>query len=301
MASRVLAIAPEALPGLDARLQLGAVSLEGDLDAAIEAAVKAPVRSSGGTAVIPISGPISPKTDMFTLFFGGTGLDRLRANLRAALADDAVKSIVLDIDSPGGDVSGIDEMAAEIHAARDRKPITALANHWMASAAYYLGSQASEVAVAPTGMAGSIGVIQIHADYSRAFEESGVSLTLITAGKYKGEGNGYAPLSEEARAHMQESVDDYYAMFVDAVARGRGVAPSAVRSGFGEGRMLTAKRAVSAGLADRIATLDQVLARHSGSSSGARAEAEPIPITTEHGSDHQELSTEALYALARTR
>ena len=301
MASRVLAIAPEALPQLEARLRLGAFTVEGDLDAAIEAAVKAPVRSSGGTAVIPISGPISPKTDFFTLFFGGTGLDRLRANLRAAMADDSVRSIVLDVDSPGGDVSGVDEMASEILSMRDRKPITAVANHWMASAAYYLGSQASEVVVSPTGMAGSIGVIMVHADLSRAYDQMGITPTVITAGKYKGEGNPYAPLSESDREHMQESVNDYYSMFVDAVARGRDATASAVRSGYGEGRMLTAKRAVSAGLADRVATLEAVLARHAGGSPGARADVDTTPITTEHDSDHQPMSTEALYALARTR
>jgi ClpP class serine protease len=98
----------------------------------------------------------------------------------------------------------------------------------------------------------------------------GVKTTLISAGKYKTEGNPYEPLSDEARAAMQAMVDDYYGMFTRAVAKGRGVSVDAVRNGFGEGRMVSASQAVKNGMADRVATLDQVLASHGVSRSGNR-------------------------------
>jgi ClpP class serine protease len=108
---------------------------------------------------------------------------------------------------------------------------------------------------------GSIGVWQAHFDYSKALEEEGVKPTLISAGKFKVEGNPYEPLDEQAQTFMQSRVDDYYNAFIEAVALGRGVSENVVRSGMGEGRVLGADAALAAGMVDGIATFDDVLAR----------------------------------------
>jgi ClpP class serine protease len=139
--------------------------------------------------------------------------------------------------------------------------MVAVANTQASSAAYWLGSQAHEVVVSPSGEIGSIGVYQVHRDASKAFEGAGIRHTLVKAGKFKTEGNPYEPLGDEARDAAQQAVNDYYGMFVSDVARGRGVAAEDVTDGYGEGRQLTAKRAVKAGLADRVATLGQTVSR----------------------------------------
>lgn len=225
------------------------------------AASRPQARRDGAVAVIPIRGTISRRAGLLTDASGGTSTDSITSALRAAVSDSGVKAIVLDIDSPGGAVQGVPELAAEILAARESKWVSAVANDMAASAAYWLASSCSEVVVTPSGEVGSIGVYCAHSDYSAAYEAAGVRNTLIRAGKYKVEANPWEPLTDEARAAIQATVDDYYGMFVAAVAKGRGTTPAAVRGGYGEGRMLTAKAAVADGLADRIATLDDVMQR----------------------------------------
>ena len=144
---------------------------------------------------------------------------------------------------------------------RESKPIIAQVDPMAASAAYWLAAAASEVVITPSGQAGSIGVYAVHTDVSKLNETLGVAYTYVSAGKHKVELNPDEALSAEARAHMQETVDAYYGQFVSAVAKGRGVPVADVRNGFGEGRMVTAKEAVRLGLADRVATFDETLAR----------------------------------------
>ena len=219
------------------------------------------VAAGGGVMVIPVVGTITPRADLMSEWSGGTTTRGVALALRQALADPEVGSIVLDIDSPGGNVYGVEEVAAEIYSARNSKPIVAVANSLMASAAYWIGAAASEVWVAPSGEAGSIGVLAAHEDVSAALEAQGVRVNLISAGKYKVEGNPYEPLGDEARGAIQKRVDEYYAAFTTAVARYRGATPEAVRDGFGEGRVVGAREAVKVGLADRVGTLDQAVAR----------------------------------------
>jgi signal peptide peptidase SppA len=220
-----------------------------------------PARPAGAVAVLPIYGVISQRADLMTESSGGTSTEALTRGLRLAMADPEVGGIVLDVDSPGGSVFGIEELASEIAAANRQKPIVAVANSQAASAAYWLASAAGELSVTPSGEVGSIGVIAAHQDESGMQARLGVTTTLITAGKYKGEGNPYEPLGDEARAALQARVDDYYQAFTRAVAKGRRVTVEDVRTGFGEGRMLGAHAAVIQGMADRVETLDQAVAR----------------------------------------
>ena len=213
-----------------------------------------------GVAVIPVYGTITQRASMFSEFSGGTSCEQISNALDAALADPSVGSIVLDVDSPGGTVTGVPELGAKLLAARGQKPIIAVANSMAASAAYWIASAADKIVVTPSGDVGSVGVYTTHQDVSQALDKEGVKVTFVKAGKYKTDGNPYEPLSASAEADMQHGVDAYYDLFVKAVAEGRGVTVDKVLSDFGQGRMLMAQDAVAAGMADEVATLEQVLA-----------------------------------------
>ena len=217
--------------------------------------------SGGGIAVLPLYGIVTQRGNMVDDVSGpGTASTQQFSNmLRAALQDETVSQILIDIDSPGGSVYGVAELADEIVSARAKKPVVAIANSLAASAAYWIGCSASEFYVTPGGEVGSIGVWQAHQDYSKAMDEAGVKTTLISAGKFKVEGNPYAPLDEEAQGFMQSRVDDYYAAFTKAVAKGRGVPISQVRDGMGQGRVLGADAALASSMVDGIATFDDVV------------------------------------------
>lgn len=216
---------------------------------------------SDNIGIIPISGMIGHRANLVRDVSSGVGTstELVSRDFKRMLNDQSVGAIVLDVDSPGGSIMGVAELASEIFAARGRKPIVASVNALAASAAYFIASAADEIVITPTGMAGSIGVFSAHDDISAMMEMKGVKTELIFAGKFKVEGNPFEPLTAEARAATQLVVDQYYSQFVSAVAKHRGTTSSKVRNGFGEGRALTAQDSIEAGIADRIATMDQVL------------------------------------------
>ena len=218
-------------------------------------------RAAGGIAVLPVFGVIAQRMNMMAEISGGTSTEQLSARFRDLMADPAVGSIVLNVDSPGGSVFGVPELAAEIRAARGDKPIVALANARAASAAYWLASAADEIVVTPSGEVGSIGVFTVHSDQSALEEKAGIKTTVISAGEHKTEGNPHEALSDDARAYIQARVDSYYSMFVDDVAAGRGIPSVAVRDGFGQGRMTGAADAAETDMADSVETLDELLVR----------------------------------------
>ena len=218
---------------------------------------QSPQQQGAGTAVIPLQGIMTQKP-WWATDYGGTTL--VAALVQAAASDDAVGKIVLDIDSPGGDVQGVPELAEVVRAAQAVKPVTAVVNPLAASAAYWVASQAGEIVMTPSGEAGSIGVFAMHAEFSRMYEEAGVAVNIIRTPEAKADINSVEPLSDAARAYLQSEVARWYGMFVEAVAKGRGVSAADVRGGFGQGRVVGGRNAVRAGLVDRIATLEQVLA-----------------------------------------
>ena len=219
--------------------------------------------TDSGIAVLPLYGVVTQRGNMVDDISGpgSSSTQQFTSVLRQMLADDTVGQILIDIDSPGGSVYGVSELASEIIKARAQKPVIAVANSLAASAAYWIGCSASEFYVTPGGEVGSIGVWQAHFDYSKALEEDGVKPTLISAGKFKVEGNPYVPLDEQAQAFMQSRVDDYYNAFVEAVAIGRGVSINDVKTGMGEGRVLGADAAMAQNMVDGIVTFDDVLAK----------------------------------------
>lgn len=260
------------LPADHGRGAAGAICSVHEVDAAKFGAAGT---SAGAVAVIPIYGVISQRQSLLDdTSSSGAGLDRFLARFNEQVANPAVGTIVLDINSPGGSVAGVPEAAAEIYMARSTKRIVAVANSLAASAAYWLAAAANEIVITPSGQVGSIGVFSVHQDLSKQLDEDGVKVTLISAGKYKTEGNPFGPLDEEALAAIQSTVDAYYSQFVADVASGRGVKAGDVRNGYGQGRTFTAQDAVAAKLADRIDTLDGVLNKLLGRKVGASISAE---------------------------
>jgi signal peptide peptidase SppA len=215
----------------------------------------------GAVAVIPIFGVIGHRMDLFSEMSGGTSTLGISKAFRQALADPEIGSIVLEVDSPGGAVSGVAELAEEVFAARGQKPVVAVANTLAASAAYWIATQADELVVSPSGEVGSIGVFALLENWQGFFEREGIQHTLVRNGENKAEINDFSAPTPEALAHLQAQVDEVGAVFIKAVARGRNVATSMVRGEFGQGRTFLAKQAVKLGMADRIGTLDEAVAR----------------------------------------
>jgi signal peptide peptidase SppA len=211
--------------------------------------------------VIPIYGVIMPRANLMTEYSGGATVAGIRTAFREALADESVGSILFDVDSPGGYTDGIEELASEIREARGRKPMLAIANYSMASAALYLGAQADEVSASPSAQVGWIGTVMVHQEASRALEEEGITTTIFRNPPGKFGGNQYEPLSEKARDDLQGVIDELSSQFHSAVATARGVPVGKVRSDFGQGGGMSAAKAKAAGLIDRVETFDQALTR----------------------------------------
>lgn len=225
--------------------------------------------SQGGrVAVIPVNGVIAHHAGFEMQISGGSSTVGLGQAFDAALNDPNVSAIVFDVDSPGGTVEGVAELFEKIYSARGKKPIKAVCNANMHSAAYWgIGAPSDEIIITPSGSIGNIGVMTVMTSYAEAEKKDGIERRLVKAGKFKGEGAPFGPISDEAEAARQKEVDDVYgasgakpATFVGDVARGRKVKADDVRAGYGEGRSVRAREAVKIGLADRIATLEAVLA-----------------------------------------
>jgi len=210
-------------------------------------------------AVLPLYGTIMPRGNVMTDISGGTSAELFGKQFMSLVDDPDISAIVLDVDSPGGQATGIDELSKMIFEARGAKPVVAVANYTMASAAYWIGSAVDELVAAPSAQVGSIGVFTVHQDISAALDKQGIKTTLIKAGKYKAESSEYQPLTDEAKANIQANVDDVYLQFVGSVARNRNTDAATVGEDFGQGRVVSAKQAVKSGMADRVATLDDVI------------------------------------------
>lgn len=278
------AIVPEKLEAicavLEVRANAGHLSPEA-IKAAVADRRRANLSLGGAVAVIPMSGVIAPRMNVMTEMSGGCSAEQLTEQIRSAVENPQVSAIVLDVDSPGGQVAGIPELAAKIRGWRDQKPIIAVANHLMASAAYWLASAASEVVAAPSAEVGSIGVFTIHTDVSRADAAAGIQRTLIKAGLFKGEDLPFFGLSDAAKQHLQAKVDEYMTMFAGDVAQNRRTTTAKVMAGYGQGQLLLADSALAAGLVDRIATLEEVIDELSGSTtSSASVRTRPVAASS---------------------
>lgn len=227
--------------------------------AAINTAREERLGQRQGVAVIGLHGTITHRPSLFSS--GALSAQEFMHAFQSAVNDELIASIVLDVDSPGGSVFGTQEAADLVYAARGSKPITAIANAEAHSAAYHIASQADELVVIPSGMAGSIGVIMAHVDDSQAMEKDGYQVEYISSGDHKAEG-WQSIMTDEYRQHLQELADSYYEPFVANVARGRGVNVDTVLEQFGQGRSFGAQQLLQRGMVDRIATFNEVLSEH---------------------------------------
>lgn len=218
-------------------------------------------RLVGDVAVIDVCGPIVYKGGWASYYYGACAIADLQVKFRMALADPAVKTILFRFDSPGGEVTMVPEFADEIFAARGQKPIVAVADTLVASAAYWLGAQVETIYASVSARLGSIGVYTEHVDMSGLLAKNGIAITLIAYGAHKTDGHPYAPLPEDVRARIQARVDEVGAEFDAAVARGRKVSKKDVADSFGQGEVFRGKQAIALGMADKLGTFSQVLAR----------------------------------------
>jgi signal peptide peptidase SppA len=234
-------------------------------------------QKAGAVAVLPLRGVLSHRLGGMTEMSGGMSTERFATMFRQAMADESVRAILIDVDTPGGTIAGVTELAAELFEAKGRgtKPVVAHVNALAASAGYWIASNADEIVSTPSGEVGAIGIIAAHEDSSKAEEQLGITRTVISAGKYKAE--GFGPLTDDAKAALQMRVDEAYATMVKDIARGRRVTQAAVRGGFGEGRLVSAKEALKFGMIDRIDTREGTLARLVGRKAAAGMRAE-VPV-----------------------
>lgn len=213
----------------------------------------------GGVAVLTIAGVISNKANMFTRVSGGASAQLLQQQIDSMRADPTVRAVVLDIDSPGGNVLGIPALAESIRALAAEKPTVSCCTGTMASAAYWIGSASNAVYISGlTDYVGSIGVVATHEYDPR---NASKQMTEITAGQYKRMGSENAPLSDAGKAYIQAQVDEIYRVFVEAVAQHRKVSAEQVLENMADGKMFIGQQAVNAGLVDGVSTVDAMVSK----------------------------------------
>ncbi|WP_264685912.1 S49 family peptidase [Wolbachia endosymbiont (group B) of Pyrgus malvae] len=205
-----------------------------------------------GIAVIRIYGVLTKKTEAFDHILDMTSYENIHEEIESALEDKSIETILLDIDSPGGEVNGVFDLADFIYGVRGKKRIIAIANDDAYSAAYAIASSAEKVFVCRTSGVGSIGVIASHIDQSGFDEKQGIKYTTIFAGKRKNDLNPHEPMTSESLESLQKEVDRLYEMFVQLIARNRGLSIEKIRST--EAGLYFGEKAVEIGLADGVTT-----------------------------------------------
>lgn len=245
-------------------------------------------RMFGATAIVNVLGELVNRGAWLGANSGLVSYEGLAQQLRSAAADPRAKRILLDVNSPGGEAAGMTDIAALVRAIAAEKPVVAVANSMMCSAAYGLCAGATRIVTTDLGVVGSIGVVMMHADYSSALDKAGINVTLIHEGEHKVDGNPFEALPAAVRDDFQSECAKYYAAFVDCVHAGRPtLAKDAIRST--EARTYLGREAVEHGLADAVGTFDEVLdelERGDGSrlvkparSSTSTAKTEEAPVT----------------------
>lgn len=230
-----------------------------------------PYRTAKGVGIITITGSLVNRGAWVGASSGLTSYEGIGHQLKGALTDPLVKSVILDIHSPGGEAVGAFEVASQVRDLAAKKRTVAIVNGMAASAAYAIASGASEIVTTETGVSGSIGVVLLHADFSRQLEKDGITATLIHAGAHKVDGNPYEPLPDDVRADLQREVDAFQSVFLKTVAKGRGTRLTADAARRTEARTYIGQQAVDAGLADKVGTFEAVLKDLSSRSTKAQA------------------------------
>jgi len=260
--------------------------------------------TNGAVAIVPLRGVIAHRMGAMDESSGGMSAERFTGMIRQAAADASIGTIVIDCDSGGGTIAGLIEAADAVFEARAQKRVVAVANAWMASAAYWICSQAHEVVAIPSALdrcIGSLGVFMVHLDLSEKLAKDGVKATIIRAGEHKAEGNPFEAPSDEFLADLKANAVAVKAVFVKQVARARGLTPAQVVAQYGDGRAFSAPEAKKVGLIDRIATMDETIGRLVGKRSGGALQAEEMAVDLAASDDRTAETVLALDDDARAR
>ena len=261
LAGRPLALAPRAVDTLlaagrlfDARAPVPPIGVEA------RHGVQGFTLTDSGIAVVPVVGPLVSRGDWLTTLLGAGDYATLGGTIAAAFAEPSARAVLLELDSPGGEVGGLFDLVERVAALRAEtgKPLWAVASEAALSAGFAIASAADRLYLTRTAEVGSVGIVAVHVDESGADAMAGLSWTLIHAGRRKIEGNPHSPLSTAALADIQADVDALHDELVALVARNRGISPDAVRAT--EAAVYRGQRGIDAGFADRLGSLDQALA-----------------------------------------
>jgi ClpP class serine protease len=228
-------------------------------------------------AILPVRGPIFPRANLITSWSGGTAVSQLMVDLNAAMSNDSIDTIIQNVDSPGGEITGISEYAQAVMRARESgKKVVSYVYGQGASAAYWVIAPSYKLFLSNTSMVGSIGVVAGYTLSDKADEKRGVQkIEIVSSQSPKKRIN---PTTEEGRAHIQKTVNALADIFISSVASARGVSTEKVLIDFGEGGMVLADKAVSVGMADGISTLEEVIDSHIRSNSIFMGGSMPISI-----------------------
>lgn len=212
-------------------------------------------------AVVDISGSLTAKNRPYNRMFGMVSYDEIRNAVFSAVEDESVDGIVLNMDTPGGQASGVSELSdflSEVDA--NVKPIYTYAGTTMASGGYWLGSVGREIYASKLATVGSIGVVTVHASYEKMYEEQGIDVTVLRAGEFKALGSPYEKLDDKSRSQIQSQMDTIYDVFLETVAENRGTSVNALKETSAEGRVFVGEESVAVGLVDNITSFDAAIA-----------------------------------------
>jgi len=219
-----------------------------------------PYRLHQGVAIVPVLGELVNRGAWVGSHSGMTSYEGLKFQLARVAGDSRARSVILDMDTPGGEALGFDTAASSVRSLNAQKPVYAVVNGMAASAGYALASGAKRIITTSTGVSGSIGVVMLHLDQSRAIEAEGITPTLIYAGAHKVDANPLEPLTDSVREQLQGEVQTYYDAFINIVAEGRNGKTSARAARETEARTYIGREAVDAKLADDVGSFEDVLA-----------------------------------------
>ena len=219
------------------------------------------VTERDGVAIIPVTGPLFRYANLFTMISGASSYELIARDFTAALENPQIKGIILDIDSPGGEVNGVSELSNMVYAARGKKPVVAYASGDAASGAYWIASAADEIVVSETSALGSIGVVGMYQG------KSGKSAEAVEIVSSQSPHKRLDPTTDDGRSRLQIRIDSMADVFIGTIARNRDVSAEDVQNHYGGGDVMIGAKAVSAGLADRVGSLEGLIAELSSQKS----------------------------------
>ena len=224
------------------------------------------VTERDGVAIIPVTGPLFRYANLFTMISGASSYELIARDFTAALESPQIKGIILDIDSPGGEVNGVSELSNMVFAARGKKPVVAYASGDAASGAYWIASAADEIVVSETSALGSIGVVGMYQG------KSGKSAEAVEIVSSQSPHKRLDPTTDDGRSRLQIRIDSMADVFIETIARNRNVSAENVQNHYGGGDVMIGAKAVSAGLADRVGSLEGLIAELSSPKKSPRTE-----------------------------